>query len=85
VFGPDAEVPEDPVTGSAHTALAPFWFSSPSLERLHNPSKVKETSTLRAKQVSKRGGELIVKFDEKNRRVELTGFAREMMKGELSL
>ncbi|GAA5825107.1 hypothetical protein JCM5353_006511 [Sporobolomyces roseus] len=85
VFRPDAEVPEDPVTGSAHTALAPFWFSSPSLERLHNPSKVKETSTLRAKQVSKRGGELMVKFDEKNRRVELTGFAREMMKGELSL
>jgi len=72
-------------TGSAHTGLVPFWLSSPSLERLHNPTKVKETSTLQAKQVSKRGGELIVKFDEKNRRVELIGYAREMMKGDLSL
>jgi predicted PhzF superfamily epimerase YddE/YHI9 len=25
VFAPDLGIPEDPVTGSAHTVLAPFW------------------------------------------------------------
>lgn len=45
-FAPTAGVPEDPVTGSAHCSLIPYWA-----ERL---SKTK----LFARQVSKRGGEL---------------------------
>ncbi|GAA6064222.1 hypothetical protein JCM10212_003831 [Sporobolomyces blumeae] len=85
VFGPDVEVPEDPVTGSAHTALAPFWISGPSLSRLRNPENVARTSTLRAKQVSKRGGELLVSYDEDKGRVELRGWAKEVMSGQLTL
>jgi PhzF family phenazine biosynthesis protein len=45
-FAPRAGVPEDPVTGSAHCTLIPYWA-----ERLLRP-------TLRALQVSSRGGEL---------------------------
>lgn len=46
MFAPNAGIDEDPVTGSAHCLLAPFWG-----ERLGK-------TTLRAQQVSKRGGDL---------------------------
>jgi predicted PhzF superfamily epimerase YddE/YHI9 len=45
-FAPTAGVPEDPVTGSAHCTLIPYWA-----ERLGKRK-------LFARQVSKRGGEL---------------------------
>ncbi|HEY4944330.1 MAG TPA: PhzF family phenazine biosynthesis protein [Rhizomicrobium sp.] len=45
-FAPDKGVPEDPVTGSAHCALAPYW------------AKRLAKKTLRARQVSPRGGDL---------------------------
>lgn len=45
-FAPQAGIPEDPVTGSAHCALAPYWA-----ERLGK-------ATLYAQQCSPRGGEL---------------------------
>lgn len=45
-FAPRMGVPEDPVTGSAHCLLTPFWAS-----RLGR-------STLQARQLSARGGEL---------------------------
>lgn len=45
-FAPTAGVPEDPATGSAHTYLTPFWAK-----------KLGKTS-LFARQVSRRGGEL---------------------------
>jgi predicted PhzF superfamily epimerase YddE/YHI9 len=46
-FAPDKGVPEDPVTGSAHCALTPFW------------AKRLRKKTMRARQVSPRGGDLI--------------------------
>ena len=46
-FAPDKGVPEDPVTGSAHCALVPFWA-----RRLGK-------KTLKARQVSPRGGDLL--------------------------
>ena len=46
-FAPDKGVPEDPVTGSAHCALTPYW------------AKRLGKKTLRARQVSPRGGDLI--------------------------
>jgi predicted PhzF superfamily epimerase YddE/YHI9 len=49
-FAPTAGVPEDPVTGSAHCTLIPYWS-----QRL---GKTK----LFARQVSKRGGELFCEF-----------------------
>jgi len=45
-FAPQSGVAEDPVTGSAHSALAPFWAARFGRPRLH------------ARQVSARGGEL---------------------------
>ncbi len=45
-FAPQAGIPEDPVTGSAHCALAPYWG-----ERLGK-------TALHARQLSPRGGEL---------------------------
>lgn len=58
-FTPARGVAEDPVTGSAHCALAPFWS-----ERLGK-------STLRAYQASRRGGEMICRV--RGDRVELEG------------
>lgn len=46
-FAPHHGVPEDPVTGSAHCALVPFW------------AKRLGKSTLRARQESPRGGDLV--------------------------
>ncbi|GAA5901171.1 Yhi9p [Sporobolomyces salmoneus] len=85
VFAPDIGVPEDPATGAAHTALAPFWLSSPSLSRLPHSSTIKSTSTIRAKQVSKREGEMEIRYDKGLKRVELRGWARGMMSGVIEL
>ena len=68
-FAPWVGVDEDPVTGSAHTVLAPYW------------AKILGKSELRAYQASKRGGKLIVKLKEK--RVKLIGKAVTVLKGEL--
>lgn len=79
-------VPLWPQTGAAHTALAPFWLlDKHSISRLPDPTRAHDTSVLRAKQVSRRGGELIVKLEEKNKRVELQGSARRVMRGVLEL
>jgi PhzF family phenazine biosynthesis protein len=50
-FAPHFGVPEDPVTGSAHCALTPFWA-----KRLNK-------KTLLARQVSRRGGDLLCTDD----------------------
>lgn len=50
-FAPRVGVPEDPVTGSAHCVLAPYWAGE-----LGRPE-------LRAAQVSTRGGELLCRVD----------------------
>ncbi|GAA6026967.1 hypothetical protein JCM8202_004504, partial [Rhodotorula sphaerocarpa] len=88
VFCPALGVPEDPVTGAAHTALAPFWLLDPhSLSRLSD-FQARESSapiTLRAKQVSARGGEMELEFDERTRRVQLRGRARRVMRGVIEL
>ena len=60
-FAPGAGVPEDPVTGSAHCTLIPYWA-----ERLNR-------SHLRALQVSQRGGELICEY--RGDRVGISGKA----------
>jgi predicted PhzF superfamily epimerase YddE/YHI9 len=49
-FAPGAGVPEDPVTGSAHSSLIPFWA-----EQLGK-------TEMFAKQISKRGGELFCRL-----------------------
>jgi predicted PhzF superfamily epimerase YddE/YHI9 len=60
-FAPGAGVPEDPVTGSAHCTLIPYWA-----QRLGR-------SQLRALQVSQRGGELDCEY--RGERVGIAGRA----------
>jgi predicted PhzF superfamily epimerase YddE/YHI9 len=68
-FGPAAGVPEDPVTGSAHCALAPYWSS-----RLGRNELV-------GYQASARGGTVHVRLA--GDRVKLGGEAVTVLKGEL--
>jgi len=70
-FAPGLGVDEDPVTGSAHCCLGPYWSS-----RLGK-------SRLKARQLSKRGGELTVNLQ--NDRVELGGSAVLIASGTLHL
>ncbi len=68
-FAPAAGVPEDPVTGSAHCCLGPFWSV-----RLHKDD-------LRAYQASARGGAVEVRV--RDERVHLIGRAVTVLRGEL--
>jgi predicted PhzF superfamily epimerase YddE/YHI9 len=70
-FAPDKGVPEDPVTGSAHCALVPFW------------AKRLGKKTLKARQVSPRGGNLLC-TDEGERTV-LAGCCALYLKGEITV
>lgn len=87
VFAPAVGIDEDPVTGAAHCALAPFWLvDRESAARLPGGgNEARSTMALRAKQVGKRGGEMVVVLDEEKRRVELRGQARRVMKGVIEL
>lgn len=70
-FAPKLGVPEDPVTGSAHCELAPYW------------AKKLGKNILTAKQVSRRGGNITceVRLD----RVILSGTAVTFMVGEITV
>lgn len=68
-FGPQCGVNEDPVTGSAHTTLTPYWAA------------VLGKNTLEAVQMSSRSGKLVCEL--KGDRVEITGKAVLYMKGEI--
>jgi PhzF family phenazine biosynthesis protein len=70
-FAPSYGIPEDPVTGSAHCALAPYWAN-----RLGKP-------TLHARQLSERGGELWCEVA--GDRVLLKGRAVLTLEGSLSI
>jgi predicted PhzF superfamily epimerase YddE/YHI9 len=68
-FVPSYGIPEDPVTGSTHCTLAPYWS-----ERLGK-------KVLHGRQVSERGGDLIV--EPRGERVILKGKAVLYLVGEL--
>jgi len=70
-FAPRCGVSEDPVTGSAHTSLIPYWA-----QRL-------EKSKLVAKQLSARGGTILCEF--KGARVNISGKAIPYLIGEIIL
>ena len=70
-FCPKYGINEDPVTGSAHTTLIPYWSE-----------KLGKTSMI-AKQISKRGGELFCK--NSTTRVFIGGKAKLYMKGEIKI
>lgn len=68
-FAPGAGVDEDPVTGSAHTALAPYW------------SKRLGKAEMIGFQASARGG--VVKVRVEGERVFMSGQAVTVLRGEL--
>ncbi len=70
-FAPTGGIPEDPVTGSAHSQLIPFWG--------YKLGKNKMT----AKQLSKRGGDIYC--EHKGDRVIMGGKCVFYMKGEIEL
>jgi len=70
-FAPQSGINEDPVTGSAHTTLTPYWS--------HKTGK----TTLTALQLSKRGGELVCELA--GQRVLISGKAVTYMIGEIEI
>lgn len=71
-FAPGVGIDEDPVTGSAHTMLIPYWA-----QRLGKKE-------LQAKQISARGGDIYCKLLE-NDRVEITGTACTYFSGTINV
>lgn len=70
-FAPRAGVPEDPVTGSAHCTLVPYWSEKLGKQKLH------------AIQLSERKGELFCEsFGD---RVSIAGHAVMYLRGTISL
>jgi predicted PhzF superfamily epimerase YddE/YHI9 len=70
-FGPACGVNEDPVTGSAHTTLTPYW------------SEVLGKTALTARQLSQRTGSLTCKL--LGDRVEIAGEAVLYLRGEINI
>jgi PhzF family phenazine biosynthesis protein len=61
-FDPWAGIMEDPVTGSAHTLLGPYW------------QKILYRSNMKARQLSRRGGVLLIRI-ENDKRISIGGKA----------
>jgi PhzF family phenazine biosynthesis protein len=70
-FYPGAGIPEDPVTGSAHCNIVPFWAARLQKNQLH------------CRQLSSRGGELHCALE--GDRVRLSGRCVLFMQGEIHL
>ena len=73
-FGPQSGIDEDPVTGSAHTTLVPYWAE-----------KLGKTE-LTARQLSKRGGYLRCKLNDDGEtpaRVDISGKVQLYLTGEI--
>ena len=72
-FAPEAGVDEDPVTGSAHCTIVPYWAN-----RLGKPELI-------ARQISPRGGTLWCRHRAADERVDLAGHAVTYLKGTIRL
>jgi PhzF family phenazine biosynthesis protein len=70
-FAPRFGIPEDPVTGSAHCVLVPYWATVLGKKELH------------ALQVSKRGGELFCRHA--GERVTISGKAALYLEGTITI
>jgi predicted PhzF superfamily epimerase YddE/YHI9 len=64
---------EDPVTGSIHSALIPYWASKLGKTKIY------------AHQASERGGELFCEYDEINNRVKMAWGVRPYLEGFITV
>ena len=71
VFCPEVGIPEDPVTGSAHSLLTPFWAGRLGKARLN------------AFQASRRGGRLFC--EQRGERVRIAGRAALYLRGNIHI
>ncbi|WP_374631762.1 PhzF family phenazine biosynthesis protein [Ferrovibrio sp.] len=70
-FAPRVGVPEDPVTGSAHCTIVPYWATRLGRSHIH------------AYQASKRGGHLFCRFE--GERVRLAGSCMPYLEGSITV
>ncbi|MBL4800914.1 MAG: PhzF family phenazine biosynthesis protein [Emcibacter sp.] len=70
-FAPAQGIPEDPVTGSIHCTLIPYWA-----ERLGK-------TNMQARQISARSGELQCEYLKEEKRVYIAGYAITYLKGHI--
>ncbi|MGC6522982.1 MAG: PhzF family phenazine biosynthesis protein, partial [Flavobacteriaceae bacterium] len=70
-FTPQASILEDPVTGSAHCTLIPYWYKKLGKTRM------------KARQLSNRMGDLDCEY--KGERVQISGAAVTYFKGTIVL
>jgi predicted PhzF superfamily epimerase YddE/YHI9 len=70
-FAPRVGIPEDPVTGSAHCTLIPYWAQRLGRKKLH------------ALQLSRRRGELFC--EDCGERVLISGYAVKYLEGAIYL
>lgn len=70
-FAPQVGIPEDPVTGSAHTTLTPYW------------SRRLGKDELSAAQLSRRGG--FIRCEDMGERTEISGQARLYLTGTIEV
>ncbi len=70
-FAPKLGIPEDPVTGSSHCELIPYW------------SKILNKNEMIAHQLSERGGKIYCGYN--NDRVSLGGEAITFLRGEIEI
>lgn len=68
-FLPSYDIPEDPVTGSIHCALVPYW------------SKKLNKQQINAAQLSARGGELFC--ENRGDRILISGYAAKYLEGKI--
>jgi len=71
VFAPKLGLPEDPVCGTAHRIIVPYWSRRLGLKELHS------------RQLSPRGGDLWCRLDEN--KVVITGECRTFLKGNVEI
>jgi predicted PhzF superfamily epimerase YddE/YHI9 len=70
-FAPAQGIPEDPVTGSAHCTLIPYWAARLGKKKLF------------ARQVSPRGGEIWC--EDRGQRVSIAGRAVKYLEGTIEV
>jgi predicted PhzF superfamily epimerase YddE/YHI9 len=70
-FAPRQGIPEDPVTGSAHCTLTPYWSARLGKKQMF------------ARQISRRGGELWC--EDRGARVKIAGRAIKYLEGRITI